>query len=123
MAAPKKTKEEPWWPGEDSNKVLVPKVGKEKQFKETLENINQIANGKLGWKGHAEMYVDMGLESHFGMKPAKNREAGIEVMIKKLQEAFCSGLVEFGEWLTPEQVEQRKRAITALYGKTDKESL
>ena len=123
MAARKKAKEEPWWPGEDSDKVLVPKVGQEIEFAKSLEEINQIANGKLGWDGHAEMFVDLNADVELKFRTSYSRKARIKKAKKMLQEAFCSNLVKYGEWLTPEQAEQRSKAITALYGKADKEPL
>jgi hypothetical protein len=73
--------------------VLVPKFGKEKEFYDAMAQMHKVGTGKLGWRGHAEMMVDLGLTDAVLEEELKGtREEKIEQYMEVLQQAHLQTL-------------------------------
>lgn len=97
----------------DENSVLVPKLGKDKEFYEILKNIHRIASGKLGWQGHAEFMLDVfgkqGLQQYLGIKlKSRKKEKLLAEIEELLKQSFLQSLYDHGEWVTKEVALTRK---------------
>jgi hypothetical protein len=90
-------------------KVLVPKIGKDKEFHAKLTEIIKIAQGPLGWKGHAKM-----LHQLKAIPELENLT--VEEMEETLKRAALQDLYEVGEWITEEDFAKREKSTQVLYG-------
>lgn len=97
--------------------VLVPKFGQEKQFYKALSEMSKVATGTLGWKGQAEMMIDLDLTKALEVKLKGNKEEKTKQMIEHLQQSFLSSIYEHGEWVSKEEANKRKISRKVLYGK------
>lgn len=101
---------------------MVPKVGHEAQFITALAGAHQVAHGKLGWQGQAELIHDLDVfEQMFG-SPYKTttKEEQIAEIKELLQQAFLQDIMEHAEWLTEEEAAKRKASQEVLFGDKDR---
>lgn len=108
-----------WYPAEGEDKVLVPLVGKEDQFKEAMLKAHQIAHGKLGWQGQAELMVEVGLDVALGLPKSKYRKVNVRRVMDYLKQAFLQDIAQYSEWLTREEAEKRSNSMKVLYGEKE----
>lgn len=101
--------------------VLVAKVGKEQEFENALEEVNRIANGSLGFRGQAELMIDMDL---FKAEPQLEaiiepipKEDRVDAMEKLLKQIYLEKILSLSEEVTPEEADKRRKATKVLYGK------
>ena len=101
--------------------ILVPKAGQTANFTKAFNDMVTIAQGKLGWRGQAEMMVKIGVHDSLGIKFDTNltEEELIQAVEHQLQQCFLQDLYEYGEWLPPEEAKKRLLAEEVLYGKTE----
>ena len=103
--------------------MLVPLVGKETAFIQAIGEFVRMANGTLGWRGHAEMLLDLkpngeAAEMVLGHKLEGDKEAKITKLSEWLEQAFWETILVNAEWLDKEAGEARWQALYILYGKT-----
>lgn len=97
--------------------VLVPKIGKEKEFLQAMSDMQKIGHGKLGWKGQAELMVDLDMSEALEVELKGTREEKVQQMMEYLQQAHLQSVYEYGEWLSKEEAEKRRVSKKVLYGK------
>ncbi len=90
-------------------KVLVAKVGKEEEFHKKLAETIKIAQGPLGWDGHARLLMDLKAIPEFEGRT-------FEEIKEFLQQSALQGLYEVGEWIPEAEAEQRRKSTEVLYG-------
>lgn len=96
--------------------VLVPKPDKFVEFKSTLLEIQTIAQGTLGWQGHAEMLYSLDFETIFDYKfKKKTKKARINEVKSYIQQAYLDKLHDYSELVTEEEAEVRMKHLSILY--------
>jgi hypothetical protein len=97
-------------------KVLVAKPGKEEEFIKQFNEMIRIAQGSLGWRGHAEMYLELGVLGAMGIKlKSRKKENKLKELESLLKQVFLQNLYEVSEWVTKEQAESRAKYNKVLY--------
>lgn len=98
-------------------KVLVPKPGKEQEFKDQLTKIHDIAHGALGWQGQAEMFYSIDSTGKaFGVKLKGSKKNRLNQLKKMIQQSFLQSLYQYAEWVPEEQAKNRHAYNKVLYG-------
>ena len=101
--------------------VLVPKVGKEEEWAKAIADAEKIGNGALGWRGQAEMMVDLDLtqmlENDSNIEFSKDREERVEQMESVLKTMYLETIMSLSDEVTPEEAKKRKVTTSVLYGK------
>lgn len=108
----------------DGTLCLVPKINEETEFIAALGEMLKVANGSLGWKGHAEMLLDIDKNGEVFKAlqigpPTGTREEQTAQLIEWLQESFWQSVVCHAEWIPKEEGEARWKSLRILYGTTD----
>lgn len=99
------------------DKVLVPKVGKEVEFLKAMQDTATIARGTLGWRGQAEMMYDLELTEHLGLDiKGLEKEQALQKIEEYVKQAYLQTIFDFGEWVTKEEADRRRKASKVLYG-------
>ena len=107
------------WIKKTKGKVLVPKVGCDKQFAEALNNAIRTGQSALGWKGHAEMMFNLGLIDSLGLNFKGTKKQKIATIKNYLITACMNEIYTYGEWIPEAQAILRQKAKTVLYGSKD----
>jgi len=107
------------WIKKTKGKVLVPKVGQDKEFTQAFNNAVQIGQGKLGWQGQAELMYNLGLIEHIGFKLKGSKRQKIAAIKNYLITIAMEEIYTYGEWVPVKQAELRIKAKTILYGPKD----
>jgi hypothetical protein len=104
-------------------KVLVPKIGMDKEFEKTLVETIKIAQGPLGWKGQAEIFYSLGADvmAQIGIEivPGEPKEEAIAKIETYIKQAAMDTILQYGEWITEEEAEQRRKSTKVLYGEPE----
>lgn len=105
--------EEQLIPDELAGKVLVAKVGvAHEDFINKLNEGIKIAQGPLGWRGHAEL-----LHSLDAIPELKGMT--VEEVESFVKQAYLQGLYEVAEWIPEEEAEKRRQTTETLYGEPE----
>lgn len=93
----------------ESDQYLVAKIGHEAEFLAAVREANQIHTGKLGFRGNAQMMLEMGLFDSIGIKfKGKTDEEKLDEAEQTLRQIFGQRLMEHGEWVTGTIAENRE---------------
>jgi len=91
-------------------KVLVAKVGvPHEKFVEKLNEGIKIAQGPLGWKGHAELLHKLDAIPEL-------KGLTVEQVEDVIKQSYLSGLYEVAEWIPEEEAKKRQQTTETLYG-------
>lgn len=94
---------------ENSDQYLVAKIGHEAEFLAAVSEANKIHTGKLGFRGNAQMMLEMGLFGSLGIKfKGKTDEEKLDEAEQTLRQIFGQRLMEHGEWVTGTVAENRE---------------
>jgi len=101
-------------------------VGHEDKFHKAIESATAIAQGKLGWDGHAEIMLKIGgigliTGGAINPDPKWTEQEHKDAIKELLQNMHLQEIYEHGEWLTEEEAIKRKNSTEVLFGDTTTE--
>ena len=111
-------------PSEDElqGKVLVPKVGKEQEFLAAINEAAKIAHGKLGWRGQAEIFHEIGALPLMGVELDQvntTKEEQLQIIEDYIKQSYLQTIMTYGEWITEEEADKRRKSTEVLFGDKD----
>jgi hypothetical protein len=102
--------------------VLVAKVGKQEEWLKAIKDAEQIAQGALGWRGHAEIMVDTDLadwidkDSNGELNLPEDKEAKVVAMEEILKNMYLQAILDLSDEVTKEEADRRAKTTKVLYG-------
>ena len=107
------------WPSENDDVYLVAKIGHEKQFTEAINEAHRINTGPLGWRGNAQMMLDLGLLDTLKIKiQGTTLDEKLDSAEQMLRDLFAQRIMTHGEWVTGTVAENRE----VLFGESDNQT-
>lgn len=101
---------------DSEDKVLVPKPEKLKEFKQIILELEAVSKGRLGWKGQAEVFLQLDFEAILGYKlKSTTKEEQLEEIQELLKQAFLDRLLDISDLVSKEEAKTRMDTINTLY--------